>query len=503
MNVARKNRAEFKSTDVLETEVAIIGTGFAGLCMAIKLKQDGQDDFVVLERAGSVGGTWRDNNYPGAACDVPSHMYSFSFEPNPNWSRKYPTQPELRAYLEGVAQKHGLLPHIRFNSKLLSAEWNEAEQIWVIQTSQGMVKAHKLVSGNGGLAEPKLPDIKGVESFKGHHFHSSQWDHQYDLKGKRVAVIGTGASAIQFVPEIAGKVGRLDLYQRTPNWIIPRPDRPYSTLEKSAFARVPLWRKLHRNFIYWTHELRVMGMVINPQLMKIFQKLAVGHIKKQVADPALRAKVTPDYTIGCKRILISNDWYPAVSRSNVDLITTGIREIRENAIVTADGTVREVDCLIFGTGFYATENPIADVIVGKNGQKLSQAWVNGEEAYQGTLVKGFPNLFFIVGPNTGLGHNSMVFMIETQVQYIRKLLAQMRNSGDGALEVRADVQDEYNRDLQKRLGGSIWATGCQSWYKHKSGKITALWPSFTFTFWLRLRKLRISEYVMSKRTVTA
>ena len=476
-------------------EVAIVGTGFAGLCMAISLKKEGQNDFIVIERAASVGGTWRDNSYPGAACDVPSHLYSFSFEPNPDWSRKYPTQPELRAYLEDVASKHNLLPHIRFNSKFEGAVWDEAAQLWSITTSKETIRAKKLVCGNGGLAEPKLPDIKGVETFKGKTFHSSAWDHSYDLAGKRVAVIGTGASSIQFVPEIAAKVGRLDVYQRSPNWIIPRPDRAYSQREKNIFRRVPALRRAHRNAIFWEHEARVLGLVVNPRLMKVFQKVAEKHIGKQVANPVLRKQVTPDYTIGCKRILISNDWYPAVSRPNVALLTEGIQEIRENAIVTADGTVREVDCIIFGTGFYATENPIADVITGKNGQKLSSAWANGEEAYLGTLVNGFPNLFFIVGPNTGLGHSSMVFMIETQVRYIMKLLGFLKDAGGSTVEVKPEVQAGYNEGLQQKLRGSIWSTGCKSWYQHKNGKITALWPSFAYAFRRRVEKFRPDDYL--------
>jgi cation diffusion facilitator CzcD-associated flavoprotein CzcO len=477
-------------------EVVVVGTGFAGLCMAIQMKKEGRRDFVLIERGSSVGGTWRDNNYPGAACDVPSHLYSFSFEPNPNWSRKYPTQPELYAYLRGIARKYNLLPHIRFNHNFLGAAYDPTAGLWRIRTSGGEISARIMVSGAGGLAEPKLPDIKGVQSFRGKTFHSSQWDHDYDLAGKRVAVIGTGASAIQFVPEIAGKVGRLDVYQRTPNWIIPRPDRAYSGLEKWLFRILPFTRRLHRGWIYWSHEARVMGMVIHPGLMKIFQKLAERHIRKQVRDPAFRRRVTPDYTIGCKRVLISNDWYPALQRPNVDLITDGIREIRENAVVTTDGSVREVDCIIFGTGFYATENPMAGMIQGLGGQTLAQSWVNGEEAYLGTLVKGFPNLFFIVGPNTGLGHSSMVFMIETQVAYIMRLLSHLRDGNAGSLEVRAEVQDRYNRKLHERLGGSIWATGCNSWYKHRSGKITALWPGFTFGFWLRSRRFREDDYTL-------
>lgn len=472
----------------------ILGSGFAGLCMAIKLKQAGDDDFVVIERAQSVGGTWRDNSYPGAACDVPSHMYSLSFAPNPNWSRTYPTQPELYRYLRQLAEDHALLPHLRFGHNLLGADWDAGLQLWRVTTSGGVFTASKVVAGTGGLAEPKLPDIKGVAGFKGHSFHSSQWDHGYDLRGKRVAVIGTGASAIQFVPKIAGEVARLDVYQRTPNWIIPRGDKPYAKAVQTAFAKLPLLRQLHRNVIYWGHEARVVGLVLNPTLMKGFQLMAKRHIHAQIADKKLRAAVTPGYTIGCKRILISNDWYPAIARSNVDLIQNGIREVKAHSIVTQDGVEREVDCIIFATGFYATDNPIAGIVRGEGGQSLADAWVDGEEAYLGTLVKGFPNYFHIVGPNTGLGHNSMVFMIETQVAYIQRLFAHLKQSGSAAIAVKPQVQDAYNQGLQARLKKSIWATGCQSWYQHKSGKITALWPDFTFKFWLRTRDFKASDY---------
>lgn len=480
-----------------EYEVAIVGTGFAGLGMAVRLKQAGERRFVLLERAGSVGGTWRDNHYPGAACDVPSHLYSFSFAPNPGWSRKYPTQPELRAYLERVAVDHGLAQHIRFDCELLAADYDEAAQLWRVTTTRGSLTARTLVSASGGLSEPKLPAIAGVERFRGKTFHSSRWDHEYPLAGKRVAVIGTGASSVQFVPEIAGRVGQLDVYQRTPNWIVPRPDRAYTEVERWMFARLPLARRLHRARIYWQHELRVLGMVSHPGLMKLFQKLAERHIRRQVPDPALRAAVTPNYTIGCKRILISDDWYPALQRPGVSLVTSPIEEVREDAIVTADGQARPVDCIIFATGFYATENPIAGRIRGRGGQSLAEAWAGGEEAYLGTLVKGFPNLYFIVGPNTGLGHSSMVFMIETQVEYILRLLALRQAARAAALEVEPAAHDAFNRELQRGLAGSVWATGCKSWYQHRSGKITALWPGFTFGFWLRAQRLRRDDYLLS------
>lgn len=486
---------------------AIVGTGFGGLAMAIKLREDGQDDFIIIERGASVGGTWRDNQYPGAACDVPSHLYSFSFAPKTDWSRIYPTQPELHAYLRQIADDHRLLPNIEFNSTLTGAAFDDANQLWRIEVVKDgdtrRFTARALVLANGGLAEPKLPDLPGIEKFAGKTFHSSRWDHGYPLAGKRVAVIGSGASAIQFVPQIAPKVEHLDVYQRTPNWIIPRPDRPYSERAKRLFARLPLLRRLYRAFIYWGHEARVFGLVLNPGFMKLFQKIAERHIDRQVTDPALKAKVTPDYLIGCRRILISNDWYPAVSRANVDLITDGIREIREHSIVTRDGKERAVDCLIFGTGFYATDNPIGAVVHGRDGVTLASEWRNGEEAYLGTMVKKFPNLFLIVGPNTGVGHTSMVFIIESQVALIRRLLARLRNSGSGTLEVRAEVQDEFNRKLQAQLRSSVWSTGCKSWYQHRSGKITALWPGFTFSFRRQTRAVSERDYVLEKPVAVA
>lgn len=489
--------------EVPELDVAIVGTGFGGLCMALKLREDGRHNFLIVERGDSVGGTWRDNHYPGAACDVPSHLYSFSFAPKTDWSRKYPTQPELHAYLRGIAEEHGLLPKIRFRTTFEGADYDTTGQFWRLRlrrhdgTAQALT-ARALVLANGGLAEPRLPEIPGIERFQGKTFHSSRWDHDYELAGKRVAVIGTGASAIQFVPQIAPRVGRLDVYQRTPNWIIPRPDRPYTFAEKQLFERLPLWREAYRAAIYWGHEARVFGFVVQPAFMKLFQRLAQNHIRDQVPDPVLRKKVTPDYLIGCKRILISNDWYPALGRDNVDLIETGIREIRENAIVTTDGQVREVDCIIFGTGFYATDNPIAEVIRGREGHTLARDWSQGEEAYLGTLVKGFPNLFFIVGPNTGVGHTSMVYMIESQVALIRRLIGEVVGRGARTLEVKAEVQDRYNARLQKRLAGSAWSTGCNSWYKHRSGKITALWPGFTFDFRRQLQKVGARDYRLDK-----
>jgi len=479
------------------TQILIVGTGFAGLGMAIRLKEMGINDFIIIERAKDVGGTWRDNRYPGAACDVPSHLYSFSFEPNADWSRVYPTQPELETYLQNVADKWQLRPHIRFDHTLNQARYDESNSQWLVNTSGGDFKARFVISGNGGLAEPKLPDIPGVESFAGHHFHSANWDHSYTLPGKRVAVIGTGASAIQFVPEIAGVPAKLSIFQRTPNWIIPRGDRPYSRIEKWIFKHIPITRKILRAKIYCQNESRVLGMVLHPSIMGLFRRSAMKHIQRQVSNPALRPKLTPNFPIGCKRILVSNDWYPALQKPNVEVVTNGIKEIREHSIVTNDNVEHEVDCIIFGTGFYATDNPIAGMIYGRDGRQLSQVWKDGEEAYLGASVHGFPNFFFIVGPNVTLGHSSMVYMIETQVQAISRILLATDENNAATVEVKLDVQQSYNEKLQKLLGGSIWATGCDSWYKHRTGKITQLWPGFTFTFRRWNRDFKHSDYIFN------
>ncbi len=484
-------------------QTIIIGTGFAGQCMAIRLQQAGQDDFVLLERAHEVGGTWRDNTYPGAACDVPSHLYSFSFQQNADWSRKYPSQPELYAYLQDVAQQHQLLDKVRFGHDVLSADYDEEHQLWRVTTGQGVLTCRVLVSGAGLLAEPQLPDIPGVASFTGRTFHSAQWDHDYDLAGKRVAVIGSGASAIQFVPEIAPRVARLKVFQRTPNWIIPRPDRAITRVEKFLLQHVKPMQWLYRWLIYWGHESRVLGILVFPVFLRIYELLTRFHLRRQVRDPKLRAKVTPDYRLGCKRILISNDWYPALQRDNVELVTAGIREVRAGSVVTDDGVEHDVDALIFGTGFYATDNPMAARIRGLGGRSLRETWVAGEEAYKGTSVHGFPNLFLITGPNTGLGHSSMVFMIEANVDYIMRCLAEMQRTGAAVMDVAAEAQEAYNAKLQARLQGTVWASGCSSWYQHSSGRITTLWPGFTFSFRQECRDFRPAAYRLQPMAVPA
>lgn len=514
------------------TRIAIIGTGFSGLGMAIKLKEAGYHDFVILEQSDDIGGTWHQNHYPGCACDVQSALYSFSFEQNPNWSRMFAQQPEIKAYLKHCAEKYGLMEHIRLNTHVTGARYDEASSTWTVETcdspalwrymqAKGLkpgdrldredgdlpafdtLRASVVVSGMGGLSTPAYPEIKGIESFTGKRFHSQDWDHDYDLRGKRVAVIGTGASAIQFVPEVAKEAARLDLYQRTPPWIMPKPDRAIRPLEKRLFRMVPQSLNALRQSIYWTLEARVLGFVGNPRILKIGELQARRHIRSQIKDKELRKKVTPDFHFGCKRVLISNNYYPALAQDHVDVVTNGIREVRGNVIVDGQGNERQVDCIIYGTGFKAQDPVPAGMIFGRNGQDLLDAWKDGAEAYKGTAIHGFPNFFMLMGPNTGLGHSSMVYMIESQIQYVLDALKRMDGEGWSSVEVKQDAQSQYNASIHAKLGDSVWQTGCKSWYVNENGKNTTLWPGFTWQFRQQTRRFDAAQYRVAGRTEVA
>ena len=482
----------------------VLGAGFAGLGTAIKLDEHGFTDFLVVDKGHTVGGTWRDNTYPGAACDVPSQLYSFSFAPNPSWSRSFSPQPEILAYLERVAERSGVLDRFRFGVTVLDLAFDEDDQVWRISTDAGDVVADRVVTGSGGLSEPRMPDIEGIDSFGGEIFHSARWDHDYDLSGKRVAVIGTGASAIQIVPEIAERVAHLDVYQRTAPWVTPRNDRPYSAVEKVGFRFLPLLQKAYRTGIYWGREALVPGFTWDPRLSAPAQRMAERNISQGITDPALRARVTPDFRIGCKRILISNTYYPALDRDDVDLVTDGIAEIRPEGIVTADGTLREVDAIIVATGFYTTEQPIAEHVKGRDGRTLADTWrESGMTAYKGTTIAGFPNLFQIVGPNTGLGHSSMVFIIESQIAYIVSALQQMGERGIGTVEPRPEAQQAWNDDLHRRMQRTVWSTGgCASWYLDAHGRNTTLWPRTTFAFRRLLSDFDLDQYLATPAAST-
>jgi cation diffusion facilitator CzcD-associated flavoprotein CzcO len=481
---------------VTHHRTVIVGTGFSGIGMAIKLLREGERDFVLLERAGEIGGTWRDNTYPGCRCDVPSHLYSFSFAPNPNWSSTFSPQPEILDYLRDVAARFGVRPHIRFDTELESAEWDDAEARWSIQTSQGPLSADVLITAQGPLSDPLIPDLPGLDSFQGKTFHSARWDHDHELDGERVAVIGTGASAIQFVPRIQPLVGQLHVFQRTPPWVMPHPNRVMNEWEHRLYGRLPAAQLAMRAAIYWARETFVLQFR-NERMRKLATRMAMRQLEQQVPDPELRAKLTPRYELGCKRILPTDEWYPTLMQPNVELITEGVREIRPRSIVAADGTEREVDTIIFGTGFHVTDIPIAQRVRGRDGRTLDETWDGSPSAYKGAAVAGFPNLFFLVGPNTGLGHNSIVFMIESQINYVAGAMATMRRRGARMVDVRPEAQAAYNAELDRMTEGTVWVTGgCSSYYIDRNGHNSTIWPTFTWPFRQRTREFDEGAYAL-------
>jgi cation diffusion facilitator CzcD-associated flavoprotein CzcO len=480
-----------------EVDIAIVGSGFSGLGMAIQLRRDGVEDFVVLERGEQVGGTWWFNSYPGCGCDVPSHLYSFSFAPNPDWSRTYSKQPEIEAYLRRLADENVPRDRLHLGTTVTGAAWDEQARRWTVDTDRGALHARILISAAGALSDPKLPDIDGIDRFQGHMFHSAQWDHSYDVAGRRVAAIGTGASAIQFVPAIAPEVEQLYVYQRTAPWVMPHSDRPIKPLEKRLYKRFPVLQRLVRAGIYSSRELLVLGFVKQPRIMRLIQRIAEKHIAVQVSDPGLREKVTPDYTLGCKRILPSNDWYPALARDNVELVTDPIAEIREHSVVTESGAEHEVDAIVFGTGFNVVDMPVARYVRGRGGRSMHETWGGSPRAHLGTTVPGFPNLFMLLGPNTGLGHSSMVYMIESQVAYVADALRTMRARNAEVAEVRPEVAEAYNRELDARMEHTVWTTGCSSWYLDDTGRNPTLWPDWTFRFRQRASRFDPAKHVLT------
>ena len=532
---------------VRETGVLIIGAGFSGIAAGTRLLREGLEDFQIIDRGHEVGGTWRDNTYPGAACDVPSHLYSLSFSQEFDWSRSFGTQPEIADYQRSVAVEQGLYPYIRFRTEMLDARWDDAAGRWLVTTrelphqlddadgrtvvasSGEMVdkvfggdgsgagvgdgsgngsgdgrrdagstttwSARELVLGVGALCEPRLPDIEGIEGFEGTIFHSARWDHDADLRGKRVAVIGTGASAIQIIPKIAPIVGHLDVYQRTAPYVIPRLDRSYFGWERAALRNVPGLRRVVRGQDWFFRELQVPGLTRNENFMAPIKALALGMLRVQVRDPELREKLTPKFTIGCKRMLISNTYFPAIARDNVDLVTDPIQRVNAHSITTADGTERPIDVLVVCTGFHVTDSPTFELVHGRDGESLSEMWGReGMSAHKGTTVHGFPNLSVLMGPATGLGHSSMIYMVESQVNYFMDMLKTKRRHGADVAEVSARAQGEWNDWIRKRLPETVWVTGCGSWYLDEHGNAPAVWPSWTWKFRAKTKKFDASSY---------
>ncbi len=475
--------------------IAIIGSGFSGLCLAIQLQKAGFGSFTIFEKGERVGGTWRDNSYPGAACDSPSFAYCFSFEQKTDWSRKWAPQAEILGYLEHCARKHGLLPHIRFGCEIASARFDAQRSVWRLRTQAGEEsEAEILVSGTGQLNRPYTPEIPGLADFAGVAFHSARWDHGCALAGKDVAVIGNAASAVQFVPEIAPRVRNLFVYQRSANWMFPKLDRPYTEKERARFARWPWLAKLYRSWIWLTFEVRWPVFRGNALLTRQTLKLANDHLRDSVADPELRKRLTPDYPIGGKRILISDDYYPALQRSNVHVVVEPIERITRDGVVTRDGVARRADVLILATGFETTSFLAPMRIEGAGGQSLDDAWKQGAEAYRGISVAGFPNLFLMYGPNTNLGHNSIIFMLECQTTYIIDCLRQMRERGLTAIDVRRSALRDFNAKLQRELAATVWTRTDHSWYKTKSGRITNNWSGSTLRYWWETRRADLRAY---------
>ena len=468
----------------------IIGAGFSGLGAAIKLSQAGHSDLVILERADDVGGTWRDNVYPGCRCDVPSNLYSYSFFPKPDWSETYPSQPELWDYLRTVSATYQLNRYLRFGHEVTSARWDGRR--WLVTTTEGAFAARYLIAAAGALVEPSLPDIAGIESFRGKIMHSARWDQSWQAAGRRVAVIGTGASAIQIVPSIQPAVEHLTVFQRTASFVLPHSARPVWPWTRALYRALPSTQRASRLLIYWLRELLVFGFTKNPRLLKRVEVVWRRHMAGAVSDPVLRDQLTPTYDLGCKRILPSNDFYPAIAKPNVSLVTEKIIEFRPHAVITADGTEHPVDTVILATGFHVTDNPMLGKVAGIGGRTLAEAF---GQTYLGTVVPGFPNFFQLTGANTGLGHSSMLFMIESQLRYITDGIAKTEACG-GRFEVRPEVAAAYNAELQRKLPHTVWGSGCSSWYLDSEGRNLTLWPGFTFDFRRRTREFRGSDFIL-------
>lgn len=465
-------------------EVLVIGAGISGVGAAIRLLGEGINDFVVLEKASELGGTWRDNTYPGCACDVPTALYSYSFAQKPDWSRMFAAQPEIIDYVRATAERHRIASHVRYSEPVEDACWDEQAGHWLVRSAKGLYHARTLIACTGYLHEPQIPALPGLDEFPGKLFHSSRWDHAYDLRGKRVAVIGTGASAIQFVPEIQPLVAELRVYQRTPQWILPKSDRPIPPLMQRLF-RWSWLLKAWRTLLYAGFEAFGIGFR-RPALLRQVEKLARAHLRRKVKDPVLRQKLTPDYTLGCKRVLLSNNYYRALTRANVEVLATGVSEVRGSVLVGSDGSEREVDAIILGTGFHVTDQPISALVHGADGRSLAEVWGGSPQAYRGTTIAGFPNLCLVLGPNLAIGHNSAFIIIEAQLDYVMSALRVMRHRKLARFEVRGDVQASYNAVVQRALRGTVWnAGGCSSYYIDANGRNSTGFPWST----LKMRNL--------------
>jgi cation diffusion facilitator CzcD-associated flavoprotein CzcO len=478
---------------VQEVEIIVVGAGFAGIAVGIKLREAGIHDFVILDKAQSPGGVWRDNTYPGCACDVPSALYSYSFAPKPDWQRVFAPQEDIRRYLQETAEQHGLRPHFRFGQEVQEARWCEAEARWHLRTSQGEWRARFAVMACGPMHEPSVPDLPGLKDFPGEIFHSSAWRHDVSLKGRRVAVIGTGASAIQFVPAIQPHVGHMTVFQRTPQWILPKADLAISPWAQKLFKLLPVTQKIMRASVYATFE-SLNGGMRHPALMGVVRALARHNIHRSIRDPEMRRKLTPNYTPGCKRILQSNNWYPALSQPNVSLVSHGVKAVEGRKVIASDGSVHEVDAIVLGTGFEITAPPVADRIRGRSGKTVAERWQGSPQGYLGTMVLECPNAFLMIGPNLAVS-SSAVIIIEAQLAYIVDAIKQARRDGLRTIEPDPKVHDEYNRSVQEALQKTVWNNGgCSSYFLDRNGRNSTAWPWTTFEMRRRLSHFQPEEH---------
>jgi cation diffusion facilitator CzcD-associated flavoprotein CzcO len=477
--------------------VAIVGAGFGGIGTAISLRRAGIEDVVVLERGGRVGGVWNQNTYPGAACDVPSHLYSYSFARNPRWGRRFAAQSEIQRYVEDVARAHGVLDRVSVNRDVTSATWDQEAARWRLETNDGAVEASVLVCACGQLTRPSIPRLEGLERFAGPAFHSSQWRHDVDLRGLRVGVLGSGASAIQLVPAIQPLVRSMTVVQRTPPWILPKPDRAYRRFDTALFERLPLAQKAGR-FGFWAFlEAGIAGFIGYDALMRPLAAISRAHLRRQVTDPKLRSRLTPTYRMGCKRVLISSDWYPALAAPNVDVVTDGIDRVTETGLVLRDGRTVELDALIFGTGFRTREFVAPMRITGRDGRALDDAWSESPHAWHGLAVPGFPNFFLIYGPNTFGGSGSAIYMIESQMRHVAAAAGELRRTGARSIEVRERAHEQFMDFLHRRQRRTVWATGgCSSWYIDDEGRDPTNWPGFTLEYRRRTARVRPEVYAL-------
>lgn len=475
--------------------VLIIGAGFAGLGAAIRLRQSGVDDVVIIERGKALGGTWRDNQYPGAACDIPSNLYSYSFAMNPNWTRGFSGSPEILEYMHQLARKHDLMPLIRFNTNVIELVYDEQTALWSVHTEQGdVLHARTVISASGPLSNASLPDIPGVDSYCGHKIHSARWDHEYDFRGKRVAVIGTGASAVQIIPELVKVADKVKVFQRTPGWVLPKPDFSTPQWNKKLFGMLPMTQRSVRQLLYMVHESMALGIIWKSPLTKMLEQVALAYLHMQVKDPWLRRQLTPDFTIGCKRVLMSSDYLPALVQPNCELVSWPIATLSEKGIRTAEGLEHQVDCIVFATGFDVAKHGSPFPVTGLNGRQLNDEWAGGPQAYKSVNVSGYPNLFLTFGPNSGPGHNSALVYLESQIEYIVTGIRKILDNNFKSLDVRPEVQIEYNKGIQKRLQRTNWSSGCKSWYISEDGFNATMYPGFATQFRRQMKRFRLGHY---------